>query len=367
MEDKVPVLRVLAHRIWDGRASRSGQPVRAERVRDEILAVAKGFTNMGLPDVRLTSYGDMDPRLTNLYTSYKNVDPAPHCVKPLPIQVLHRAQAISGASTQAQATIDIAWIAYFYLLCPGEHCKAPENAPLTFAAVTLLIGSTHLSLLTATTADLNRATHSSLTFDTQKNRERGEVIAHGRSGHTVACPTKSLIRRVQYLRSTGLPPTTPLCTYLVGTRRHHVTSHDITTLLRNAAASFPHIGFSPSDVNARSLRAGGAMALLCGRVDADTIRLVGRWKSDAMFRYLHAQALPLVRHLAHTMLTHGAFSLLPGSDLPLGAPFSPHPPTLNWLGAALWWGRDRTSKAGYRHSPSNTLATSPTDDEQLAT
>ena len=80
-------------------------------------------------------------------------------------------------------------------------------------------------------------------------------------------------------------------------------------------------------MNARSLRAGGAMALLCGRVDADTIRLVGRWKSDAMFCYLHAQALPLVRHLAHTMLTHGAFSMLPGSDLPLGAPSLPtHPP-----------------------------------------
>ena len=60
-------------------------------------------------------------------------------------------------------------------------------------------------------------------------------------------------------------------------------------------------------MNARSLRAGGAMALLCGRVDADTIRLVGRWKSDAMFRYLHAQALPLVRHLAHTMLNPWRF------------------------------------------------------------
>ena len=49
------------------------------------------------------------------------------------------------------------------------------------------------------------------------------------------------------------------------------------------------------------------------------------------------------------------------------APSSPHPPTLNWLGAALLWGRDCTSKAGYRQSPSNTLATWPTDDEQLAT
>ena len=118
-----------------------------------------------------------------------------------------------------------------------------------------------------------------------------------------------------------------ICTYLVDTRRHHVTSHNITTLLRTAAASFPHIGFRLSDVNARSLHAGGAMALLCGRVDADTIWLVRRWKSDTMFRYHHAQALPLVWHLAHTMHTHGTFSLLPGSDLPPGALSIPtHPP-----------------------------------------
>ena len=221
----------------------------------------------------------------------------------------------------------MAWIAYFYLLCPSEHCKAPENSLLTLADVTILISSTRLALLTATPADLNRATHSSLTFDTQKNRERVEVIAHSRIGHTMACPTKSLIRRVRYLRSTGLPLATPLCTYLVDTCRHHVTSHDITTLLHTAAASFPHIGFRPSDVNARSLHAGGAMALLCGRVDADTIWLVRRWKSDTMFRYHHAQALLLVWHLTHTMLTHNAFSLLPGSDLPPGAPSIPtHPP-----------------------------------------
>ena len=103
----------------------------------------------------------------------------------------------------------MAWIAYFYLLRPSEHCKAPENSLLILADVTLLISSTRLALLTATPADLNRATHSSLTFDTQKNRERGEVIAHSRSRHTMACPTKSLIRRVRYLRSMGLPLATP--------------------------------------------------------------------------------------------------------------------------------------------------------------
>jgi hypothetical protein len=90
----------------------------------------------------------------------------------------------------------------------------------------------------------------------------------------------------------------------------------ITTLLQTAAAALPALGFPPTEVTARSLRAGGAMALLCGRIDRDVIRLVGRWKSDAMFRYLHAQALPLVSSLARTILLHGSFTLLPGADHP---------------------------------------------------
>jgi hypothetical protein len=61
------------------------------------------------------------------------------------------------------------------------------------------------------------------------------------------------------------------------------------------------------------------MALLCGGVDRDVIRLVGRWKSDAMFRYLHAQALPLIRNLASTMLQHGSFVLAPSALLPAQA------------------------------------------------
>lgn len=64
------------------------------------------------------------------------------------------------------------------------------------------------------------------------------------------------------------------------------------------------------------MRAGGAMALLCGKIDTDTIRLVGRWKSETVFRYLHAQATPLVRDLAKVMWRNGDFTLLPQSNIP---------------------------------------------------
>ena len=59
------------------------------------------------------------------------------------------------------------------------------------------------------------------------------------------------------------------------------------------------------------------MALLIGRVSFERIRLQGRWKSDAIFRYLHALALPLVDQLSSTMVHHGQYDLLREEDIPL--------------------------------------------------
>ena len=105
---------------------------------------------------------------------------------------------------------------------------------------------------------------------------------HGLFSQLQSCPILTTIHRVLFLRAQHLPVTSPLCTY-VDSRPTPLTSNHITTLLQEAARSLLTLGFAPTNVNARSLRAGGAMALLCSRVDANTIRLVGRWHSDAMF------------------------------------------------------------------------------------
>ena len=106
-------------------------PVRAESVCDEILAVTKVFTSVGLLDPWFTTLGHMDLRLTTLYASYKNADPAPTRVKPLPIQVLDWAQAIILPSPLGQTTIDMVSLAFFFLLRPGEYCAGPDNHPFT--------------------------------------------------------------------------------------------------------------------------------------------------------------------------------------------------------------------------------------------
>jgi hypothetical protein len=108
-----------------------------------------------------------------------------------------------------------------------------------------------------------------------------------------------------------------LATYYFATRWHNVTSRDITHVLQLAVTFLgPTLGFVASDVTARSLRAAGAMALLSAKVDTDMIRLVGRWRSDEMLRYLHVQAEPTMRNFASLMLQHGTFVLLPNDNVP---------------------------------------------------
>ena len=54
------------------------------------------------------------------------------------------------------------------------------------------------------------------------------------------------------------------------------------------------------------------MALLCAGINSDRLRLIGRWQSDEMFRYLHVQAQPIMNGLAAAMIRGGDFRLTPG-------------------------------------------------------
>ena len=58
------------------------------------------------------------------------------------------------------------------------------------------------------------------------------------------------------------------------------------------------------------------MALLLARVDTDVIRLIGRWRSDEMLRYLHVQAYPLMRNYSCLMLDAGDYTLIPNQLVP---------------------------------------------------
>ena len=253
-----------------------------------------------------------------MLASYSKTDAPPSRVKPLPVPVLRHvmAQATLSAAPHQIACADMICLAFFFLLRPGEYTgvPTPTSQPFLLQDVRFFLGSLALPPATATPDQLLSATFVTLEFTTQKSGVRGEVVGLGRSGDPVFCPVLAAARRVLHLRQAAAPATQPLASFLDPhtATLQRLTPANLTALLRASVTILgPVYGFRPEEISARSLRAAGAMALLCADVDSDRIRLLGRWQSDQMFRYLHVQAEPVMRHFSSRMLTGGTYTLLP--------------------------------------------------------
>jgi hypothetical protein len=85
--DPISYFLVFALRYRSGALSKSGKPVRSNTVSDAIFHVAQAFTSVGSLDPRLDRFGNLDPRLARMYTTWRNEDPPPKRVKPVPIQI----------------------------------------------------------------------------------------------------------------------------------------------------------------------------------------------------------------------------------------------------------------------------------------
>ncbi len=181
------------------------------------------------------------------------------------------------------------------------------------------IGDRCLDPLLCSAPELHSVTFVSLTFTSQKNGVRDETIGHGPSSHPFLCPVARLVSRLLVaLRALGGLPTTPL--NAVGstlpsqpTAWLYITPTVLTTRIRIAVALHPDIGRKTSDYSAHSTCSGGAMSLLCAGIDGDRIRLIGRWRSDEMYRYLHVQAQPVMTGIAAAMLRGGNFRFTPAA------------------------------------------------------
>jgi hypothetical protein len=278
-------------------------------VEDALRAVGQAFATLGRPDPRLQPSGKLDFRLSRQLTAYKKEDPPPTRVKPIPFPIIAQAAHMNyTANTSLSNTVaDMLLLGFYFLLRPGE-CAYTDNedaSPFRFCDVHLLIHNRHLNHSTCTPEDLQRITYVALEFTNQKNGVRGELVGLGKSGHHLWCPVKVLINRVSHLRQSHAHPTTPLYRYF-HTTWHKLDTTTLTQHLRYATTAMgPSYGITPHKISVRSLHASGAMSLLCAKVDTDMIRLMDRWRSDEMLRYLHVQSFPLLAPLASQMLRHG--------------------------------------------------------------
>ena len=97
-----------------------------------------------------------------------------------------------------------------------------------------------------------------------------------------------MCRQVAYPQRHRVAGETPISIFKKGNKWQQIRGYNITAAIRSAVLSEdPSIGFTDADIRAHSLRAGGGMYLLVAWVDQETIRLVRRWQSDTIIRYLH--------------------------------------------------------------------------------
>ena len=103
-------------------------------------------------------------------------------------------------------------------------------------------------------------------------------------------PVTAAARRYLHLRLHYAPPNTPNCTYYVapGAAQKLVTGSNIVFHLCATARKieFQRLGFHAHDIGSHSLRLGGAMTLHQDHVPDSTIKIIGRWRSDAFLIYL---------------------------------------------------------------------------------
>ena len=105
--------------------------------------------------------------------------------QPVPMIIILRAAKLFGDNPRDQVTMDCIWIAFYYLLRPGEYANASGDAqhPFCIDNISIIVIALHIKHAhLATFAQLCASNLTSLTFTTQNNNVKGEMFSHASNG-----------------------------------------------------------------------------------------------------------------------------------------------------------------------------------------
>lgn len=334
--DRFLALKAFGQAYRLGAGNSRNEPVTARTVSAALGHIGKMFSRLGLQDPR------KEPGKDSFHAEYsewrrglQRTDPSAMRTYPCSLEIIRQLFAMPVTPLQEVAR-DLCVIGFFYLNRPGEVVATSNSdrglsspfrlcdTHLTFSGY-VWRASDPLPARFVSRNDVLASDTASLEYTDQKNSVRGERVRHAATGDANLCPVRALERRIQHLRRFNAPPTTPLYVYFTDDGKlKQCHTQAVTSLLKaGAALAQPRTGIPPSKISARSLRPGGATALLCAGVHPTNIQLVGRWNSEAMLRYLRADAEPAVHQYSKQMLSAGSFSYSPVALKPATATLLP--------------------------------------------
>ena len=181
--------------------------------------------------------GKLDFCLGRQLASYQKEDSPPTRVRPLHVSVLQALDtAVQVTTVRNIAISDLTWVAFFFLLRPGEYCKGGTDTaqhPFRLKDVRFFIGQQPHNDATASNSVLAQADFVSLLFTAQKNGVKGKSIGHVRTGHPQWCPVAAMRCQVAYLRCHSTIAEMPISSYKKDTKWQHIQGDDITATIRS--------------------------------------------------------------------------------------------------------------------------------------
>ncbi len=205
--------------------------------------------------------------------------------------------------TFAQATADLALIAFYYLLRIGEYTikstaeleKKNTKQTIQFKLEDVTFFSKDKSgrirqlPRNASERELMTADSATLKLDNQKNGWKAACIHQEVNGEHMKCPVRALARRVSHLRQHKASGKTFLCKVYAKEGKKYVCAGDVSAGLKVAASILQYPltrGIPINSVDTHSLRSGGANALALSGYSDTQIQKMGRWRGKTFKDYI---------------------------------------------------------------------------------
>jgi hypothetical protein len=308
------------NQVGGASGSRSGR--QASTIRAALDGVAQTFRANQLGSPVHDARGRFDSVLAAQLRGYAIEDPETKQSQALPAAVVSIVEAVK-VSEMHRAVGQLVVGAFFFAMraCEFSDVGAPRRTRIiTIGDVEFRKDGRKVNHDRVT--EMEEADTVSITFRTQKNGEKGTTVTQHKTtgmhagGTSGLCPVTALARLVERVRSYQIADLEwaavdqrPIS--LVATDRGSglVTSQQVLHHLRAAALQYgeQRLGFPISKIGTHSLRAGAATAMFLAGVPAETIQLIGRWRSQTFLRYIRIQVQQLTRGVATNMTTNPNF------------------------------------------------------------
>ena len=294
--EKIDIIRAFAFTVRNNEFGRTSKTeLRGDTVHATINYVAKTFREEGFEDPTLEASGKSFIGLQRQIRGYTDLDPATNKQSCIPLHVFnHMIKTASDPLQLAIAQLTIGALFFAMRSCKYSHTNGDKNInnckTKLLKVRNIKFYSKHKELDIFDQGAINSAKSVIITFKFQKNRTKFQSIKQDQNSSNL-CAVKiwaTIVSRILSYPKGNINSSINMVR--TGRSYQFIKSTTIRSNIRKTVETIgkTKLGFSKDTVGTKSLRSTFAMLLYLNKIPTETIKRMGRWKSDAVFEYVRA-------------------------------------------------------------------------------